>query len=166
LNYEDWLYDVNNLLLQLRAIDFGYPLGENLLLAPSEDGAVPQNTELAEFYSCCDGLRWPDVGNGYFLRSKSELDMAKNEYDPTAVKGDKRGPITVLGSTGTGILFALRSETGEVMKLPSSRIERNLYDNSDSRAQIIANSVRQFVDKLKDDLQAFVGDTAEHQYLA
>jgi hypothetical protein len=92
--------------------------------------------------------------------------MIKNEYDPTSIDGDLGGEISVLGSTGTGVLFARRNDNGQILALPSSKIEANVYYNTDSRAKVVASSLYEFFLKLIEDLKAFVEDKAGHRYLA
>ena len=166
MNYHYAVNQVKTLLTQLRNIDFGYPLGDNILREPSVGIFPADGDEIAEFYCYCDGLSWPDVANGYFIYKRADFGMAKNEYDPTSIEGDLGGEISVLGSTGTGVLFARRNEDGRILSLPPSKIKANVYDNTDSRAKVVAGSLNEFFLKLTEDLNAFVEDEAGHSYLA
>ncbi len=165
MDYDVLIRRTKKLLSQLQTIDFGYPLGENILRDPSIEIDARFDSEITQFYSQCDGLSWPNVVNGYFIRKSSEFGKVKNEYDPISIEGDLSGEIAVLGSTGSGVLFARRSENGQILALPPAKIAANIYYNSDCGATIIANSLKEFYVKLMEDLQAFVEDRAEHQFL-
>src|SRR5262245_50128178 len=91
---EAQLIQLQNLLEKLKEIDFGYPIGTNVIKPPSRDletrdglhGVGVLQDQLFEFYSSCDGISMPDVHAGYFLKSLDEL------------RGDRSDPVRLGGS--------------------------------------------------------------------
>lgn len=175
MDYGIWKVEVERLLHQLEKIDLGYPLGENRLNPPlaarnsiSEshgDIAPSCATEIDGFYGICDGLSWPDVNNGYFIKPRAELGLIRNEYDPVEIVGDIPGSIIVVGSSGNGALFAIHPTSGRLLILPSGRIEKNIYIDSTGKVRVQASSFCVFVELLLQDLRAFVTCKQDHLYI-
>ncbi len=130
---------------------------------PTLSGVVREMA--CEFYDVCDGLYWPDVWNGYFLKRASEIGTPNDRFDPTYVVTDSSFEITTIGSTGGGGLFALLNESGRVAFLPNARIEENKYFDDDRQVRIVAGSLREFAHLLLSDLRCYVEDTRGHQFL-
>ena len=173
MNFNDWKSHVEQLLTQLKTIDFGYPLGENVVResAPGTSFADERRLnatsvdELQNFYEVCDGVSWPDVQNGYFLKQREAIGQLKDEYDPIRVTGTDDYQITVVGSSGTGTLFAING-AGNVLSIPSGKIEQNAYFDTTGKIQVVAVSFSDFAEILLVDLKAFVEDKPEHAYVS
>lgn len=172
MNFHKWKADTESLLVKLRAIDFGYPLGENIICDVAEEHSLElgesldssASQDLREFYSICDGIRWPDVHNGYFLKEHGEIGIPRDEYEPTQVDGPLSCSVIVVGSTGTGALFAVSRE-GELLLLQPRRIEKNIYFDPDGTIQVVAPDFSTFCQLLLKDLEAFVEDKPGHSYI-
>lgn len=173
MNFIDWKSNAEQLLSQLRAIDFGYPLGENVVreavlgtsFADESRLSATSLDELRKFYEVCDGVSWPDVQNGYFLKQRKDIGQTKDQYDPIRVTGTDDYQITVVGSSGTGTLFAING-AGNVLSVPSGKIEQNAYFDTTGKIQVVAESFSKFAEILLVDLKAFVEDKPEHAYVA
>ena len=174
-DYTAWRGEVERLLAQLKEIDFGYPFGENTLREPALDDQVVTTleqigltdaTDLLGFYSVCNGLNWPDVHNGYFIKQHESLRRSTDEYEPTRIEGNVGGAIVTIGSSGGGSLFAIRKNECDVVVLPAGRIERNIYFDSEGAVRVVATRFAALTDALLHDLGAFVHDVPEHVYLA
>jgi hypothetical protein len=174
-DYHEWVARVKDLLSELSMIDFGYPIGNNALGQSGEpievakslqEAGITCTAQLRAFYEASDGLSWPGVQNGYFLRAHSAVGAVSDAYEVTKVKGHAGGEVVVLGSSGGGDLFAIRKREADILFLPAGRIEDNTYYDRDSRVRIIAPDVDGFVELLTRDLEAFIRGDANHQYIA
>jgi len=173
MDFSTWKSNAERLLSQLKAIDFGYPLGENVVRESDLDSAFADERRLSEasihelrsFYEVCDGISWPDVQNGYFLKQRKEIGRTKDEYDPVRVTGATDYDIVVVGSSGTGTFFAI-GNNGEVLSIPSGRIEKNTYFDKDGDIQVVASTLSDFAGLLVADLIAFVEDKPGHAYVS
>jgi hypothetical protein len=67
---------------QFCEVDLGYPKGEHRVLDQKDPDSVADKcrllgiapaSSLATFYAYCDGIDLPDVGNGYYVLSSTEL---------------------------------------------------------------------------------------------
>ena len=175
MNYQVWRAEAERLLGELRRTDFGYPLGDNVVrpAVALNDSIAAQlaglhsacAAKLDAFFSICDGISWPDVHNGYFIKQRKEIGQIKNEYDPTKIIGDMAGRIVVVGSSGAGTLFAIRTRIGDILALSSGRIDGNTYyDNGN--VHVAAADFDGFAQLLLEDLRAFVAGKEEHTYVA
>ncbi len=116
--------------------------------------------ELRSFYEVCDGVSWPDVQDGYFLNQREDIGQTKDEYDPVRVSGPTEYDITVIGSSGSGTLFAI-DDDGNVLSIPSGKIEQNTYFDTTGNIQVVANAFSDFAEILLVDLEVFVEDKPE-----
>lgn len=174
MNINTWKQETDLLLADLREIDFGYPLGENVIFSPS-----PVNVEswhlglmlsdraalaLRAFYEVCDGLSWPDVQNGYYIQKSEVLGRVANQHSITKVKTDITFDVITIGSTGGGTTFVMNFE-GHIIRLPRGRVEDNTYCSSESQVDLIAEDLFVFLERLSEDLAAFVEDREGYSYL-
>ncbi|MFI4876399.1 MAG: hypothetical protein ACIALR_13700 [Blastopirellula sp. JB062] len=174
MNIQSWGSAVKRLLAELQEIDFGNPLGENVLLDPQSSDEVQRHLErigmqdgsqLAEFYSYCDGVSWPDVHVGYFVSPIARLTETR-DGDPVAISGGpNEGAVQLIGSDGAGRLFVMRKQEKDVLVLPPGEIVDGKYDDSDERAIWVAVDLKTFLQLLNDDLKAIVLDTPDHSFL-
>lgn len=174
MNIQSWGSAVKRLLAELQEIDFGTPLGDNVLPDPQPTEEVRQHiaatgvqdgTRLVEFYSYCDGLSWPDVHVGYFISPIARL-AETQAGDPTEiVGGSNAGPVQLIGSDGGGRMFVMRKEEQDVLVLPPGQVVDGKYDDSDGRSVWVAIDLKTFLQLLQDDLKAVVLDTPDHPFL-
>ncbi|EAQ77179.1 hypothetical protein [Blastopirellula marina] len=174
MNIQSWGSAVKRLLAELQEIDFGTPLGENVLPDPQPTEEVQKHidrvglqdgTRLAEFYSYCDGVSWPDVHVGYYVSPIDRIADVR-EGDPTElVGGPNEGPVQLIGSDGSGRLFVMRKQEQDVLILPPGEIVDGKYDDADGRSVWVAIDLKTFLQLLHDDLKAVVLDTPEHSFL-
>ncbi|MCC9606525.1 hypothetical protein LOC68_17420 [Blastopirellula sp. JC732] len=174
MNIQSWGSAVKRLLGELQDIDFGTPLGENVLHEPQPADDVQKcidqiglqdGKKLAEFYTYCDGLSWPDVHVGYFISPIARLAEVQNGDPTTIVGGSNAGDVQLIGSDGGGRLFVMRKEEQDVLVLPPGEIVDGKYDDSAERSIWVAIDLKTFLVMLHDDLKAFVLDTPDHSFL-
>jgi len=160
-----WEQRVSSLLYQLTEQKHGHPFGANVLrdaASPTQltelRRRLPGREDLADFYGRHDGLSWPDVWNGYFLHGLHLVLAADKRGEPNAVLGVDAGAILVLGSDGGGGRFAERLDSREIAYMPPGLVRQGGYDNSDRRTRIVSSDFGAFLERLADDLDAFVRD--------
>lgn len=80
MNTSEAIDQIRAQLPDLYAIDFGYPLGDNVVRDANRQNGFPDAfvskrgaNWLASLYLACDGLSLPDVHTGYFLESLERL---------------------------------------------------------------------------------------------
>ncbi|GAA0964188.1 hypothetical protein [Actinocorallia libanotica] len=115
---------------------FGYPPGENRLVAASPEAgraaaealaAAGAPAELVEFYGRVAELAMPDVANGFFIHPVEDvLDGAQ----PTRLTGAAEDAITVFGSDGGGGLLAFGAAKGEIYHLAGGALVGSTYEVS------------------------------------
>lgn len=166
-DFEAWAKSVRTTLEELASHDFRYPLGVNEVRGKSRaHRSVPPALE--PLYASFDGVSLPDVHVGYFIDPAHRVASAAERGEPTLVDGEPPRAVHVFGSDGGGGRFALGSEDGAVYYLPSSGAVRGgmfLPDDA-SPVRRVATSVRQFLDLLKADIEAFVHGEDAHSYMA
>jgi hypothetical protein len=167
-----WVKAVQDLLVQLSGLDFGYPLGANDLFPPQEAKVVEQALRVAEagdelgvFYASCDGVSLPDVHVGYFIKSVRKLRVVDTLSEPLTITGEFAGAVVSFGSTGGGGLFVLRRVTGDVLHLAPGPLENGIYDGKRGKVKRISGTFFGFLDSLKADIQAFVENRARHVFM-
>ncbi|HEX5222872.1 MAG TPA: SMI1/KNR4 family protein [Verrucomicrobiae bacterium] len=174
----NWIRLTQRLLADLRQIDIGYPLGDNVIHSP----AAPRNLEsltagmptgvrqqLKEFYGQCSGLSWPDVGNGLFIESSDRLltNQERDEPNELLVRGSsKTAKILVLGTDGGGGRFCIDRVTGKIIHVVTGTLSANRLEAESNQVSIVAEDLNGFLSRLQADLRAFINDDREHQYLA
>jgi hypothetical protein len=170
----DWIGEVTHYLGELRNIDLGYPLGSNVVLPPQEPSFVQaallevgleRFPDVAAFYSQCDGISWPDVHVGYFLKPIDRVVDFNPESEPRLVTGAFSDNVITLGSTGGGGLFVLRLVSGGVLYLPPGRLHAGVYDGAAAEVREVSAGFSQFLKVLLEDLVAFVRDSSGHQFI-
>lgn len=173
MNVVEWASIINESLVTLQSIDFGYPIGPNVLRAPEntdvvtdalERAGVRNNALIREFYTLCDGISWPDVHVGYFINPIRRLVEQRPESDPIKVSGAHPCTVLPIGSTGGGELFVIARESGHILLLPLGPIRDGIYENADGRARVIAADFSAFLTRLLADLQAFISGEVDHIY--
>jgi len=173
----NWIEETESILTELRQIDFGYPLGENVIRPPSpslepervRSGLPPHiRHQLIKFYKCSDGLSWPDVRNGLFIESFDRLVTAgeRGEPDELFVRGstERRG-IIVFGTDGGGGRFCIDQTTGRILHVAGGEVLEKRLEVDSGQVSGVADDFVGFLVRLQGDLRAFVEDDREHQFL-
>jgi hypothetical protein len=170
---QSWFQQAQQLLEELKAIDFGYPLGTNAFRAPQPPGMVEEtlaavslrgDAPLMEFYSRCDGLSLPDVQVGYFIKPLAKLLVNRPDSEPSELIGPFAGKVLPVGSTGGGGLFVLRFPEKDVLYVPPGPLHNGVYDGSERHVKRLAPDFPSFLSLLLADIEAFVKDKS-HSYL-
>lgn len=173
MTMQEWSDQVSVLLIAFQNLDLGYPTGENVLHSPvgsagRQELIVRSNlagfVDLSDFYSVCDGLSWPDIHNGYFVKRLREIGAARPSSEPSHVQGI--GDVVTVGSTGGGGLFVMRRDTRSVLLLRSGTLTNGTYITSTDNAQAVAADFQSFCNLLLRDLRAFVKGDSSHRYLS
>lgn len=163
----EWLEGVRADLDEMESQDFGYPLGVNEIRAaePLDAQAVP--SQLKELYLLFDGLSLPDVYVGYFIDAAARVQSAQQRGEPMWLERDPMVPIHVFGSDGGGGRFAISGRDGVVYYLPSSGavVQGRYVEDAGARVRQVAANVRDFLERLRADVHAFVHGAAGHRYL-
>lgn len=167
---QSWLKHVRHLLMEMKVIDFGYPLGTNTVLSPQPSGKVDETLAIIglssapwrEFYSCCDGLCLPDVHVGYFVKPLATLLVSRRDSDPSELAGLVNARVLTFGSTGGGGLFVLRLPGEDVLYLPPGPLHNGVYDSSNGQVSVLAPDFPTFLDVLLKDIEAFVRSKPHH----
>lgn len=173
-----WVEDASNLLTELQGIDLGYPQGENAIRTPSQlalesdtivgISAVGLRDELLAFYGSCDGLSWPDVHNGIFVESVERLSCAKERGEPDKLvvrDSDQIIRILVIGSDGGGNRFCIDESNGRVWRVSGGLLENRVLEADSKTVVLVAASFLQFLNRLREDLRAFINGDQEHQFV-
>lgn len=164
---------MQQLLAEMKTIDFGYPLGDNVVASPQDPVIVKERlaaiggdavAAFQSFYACCDGLSLPDVRNGYFIQSIAKLGVSRPDSDPNEVIGEFAGAVLAFGSMGNGGLFVVRRIESDVLYLPPGPLHDGVYDGRQTQVKRLAPDLNTFLGLLLDDVKAFVRDTP-HQYI-
>jgi len=161
-----WRQAVDVELSKLRLLDLGYPLDENRIRTPVPHGVAPPQG-LAQLYRVVDELFWPDVYVGYFVDPVVRAVKARGHGEPMFVHGKEHFDIAVFGSDGGGGRFALRCDDGSVFYLPSGgAVESGVYlEEPLVASRRVASSTDEFLERLLQDLIAFVHGTEPYRYI-
>jgi hypothetical protein len=164
---------IKAMLPELYAIDFGYPLGDNIVRETNRPNGLPEDFTtkrganwLASLYLACDGLSLPDVRSGYFLKPLAKVVSYDLTSEPDTVTGEEDIAVLPFGSTGDGSLFVVDCETGRVLQLSPGLMRGGRYNGLEGKVKHIAASVPEFAERLCGDLQAFINDDQQHNYMA
>jgi len=174
MHLSEWLRTMQCLLNELATIDFGYPMGQNIVVPPldsvSADQLVAQaglssQRQIVEFYGVCGGLSLPAVHNGYFLQGLSLIADERRKDQPALGTGPLGGSIVTLGSDGGGGQFALRRRERDMLHLPPGRIPAGVYEGDSVAVKPVAPDFFCFLDRILSDVRAFVRDTPGHRFM-
>lgn len=168
------LSQINADLLRLRTIDLGYPQGENKILVPTAADVIEtslmnadllHHQDIRTFFNACNGMSLPDVYVGYFLNKVESLAPKGKPYEVLEVLGSFAGGVVVLGSSGGGDLFVLRRNDNDVLLLPPGLVSNGAYDNTDARGSQLATGFGSFLQRLAEDVRAFVNNKPGHRFM-
>ena len=175
VDYKNWRENVSGLLSEIveqRSLppDYNCLGDENANTFDFQSAGLPPKcvNQLTEFYAVCNGFKWTDIFNGYFLMPSSELGKVSHRYFPCKLKhaDGSYSDVFMIGSKGGGEMFVVKVETGEIIMLPGSRFESdNVYDDWDDRTTCVASDFDVFLDVLLSDLTAYVKGDLDHQFI-
>ncbi len=160
-------------LTDLYNTDFGFPLGENVVYPAFHTNGLPKaflsitgSKWLGDLYLNCNGLSFPDVHVGYFIKPIERVMSFDLSSEPNVVLLHREFGVLPFGSTGGGDLFVISCDSGNVLLLPPNLISNGYYDGRNVRVSQVADSVSRFVQRLLEDLSAFIDDDQEHIYIS
>ncbi len=171
----DWFDSLNALLVDMKEIDFGFPVGNNRVLPPGPSDEVPRtlaevglehDPAIIQFYTCCNGICLPGVHNGYFISAIENLSSQNSNNVPRRITGFYEAEVVNFGSTGGGEYFVIRKDAMDVLYLPHGFMEDGVYHGVSGRVAILANDFSGFLERLLLDVQAFVRDTRGHKFIS
>jgi len=163
-------------LVEFREVDLGYPQGKNEIIPPdgsldtgrfSAETGIPSTSAVCDFYRLCDGVTLSDVHVGLFIHRAERVMRAMHDGEPTRIEGGPlTAPIAVIGSDGGGGRFAIRTDdAAEVLYLPTGAVHDQVFDGSSSTVRVVADDFLSFLDRLYQDLVAFVKDDQDWRYI-
>lgn len=165
---------LDSMLGELATIDFGYPLGDNRIVPPSNGAAAALSQAglagiggLSDLFSACDGIRMPDVHNGYFIYDHERVCLHYTDSDPNCIvlADNRETEVLTIGQDGGGNHLAVDRKRGRVFFLPMGPLHDGRYDGRHTNVRIVAEGIPQLLDKLVEDVAAFVRDEQGHRYL-
>lgn len=171
MDVQSCVRQAKHLLEEMERIDFGYPLGANVVLAPQTSRTAKEplafvaariDSALMDFYSYCDGISAPDVHVGYFLKPLAKLLVTRPDSEPSELIGPIAGSVVSFGSTGGGGIFALRLTEKDVLYLPPGPLRHSIYDGTLGQVKRLAPDFSSFLCLLVADIQAFVKNRRHH----
>jgi hypothetical protein len=172
-----WREQMQRAIDDLADVELLYPKGRHVIFPPAgprdlEELAVHVKPavpgELAEFYRMCDGLRLPDVHNGYSIASAASVCRYIRQGEPTRVSDRTPSGVVMFGSDGGGGRFALRTEgQPEVLYLPNwGAVDHGMFDAALAPTEVLAPSLEGFLNRLIDDVRAFTRGDANWNFMA
>lgn len=166
------LQRLDSILRELATIDFGYPLGENVITAPTtgataalREAGLAEITGLSDLYAACDGISMPDIHTGYFVKPLRKVLSYDLSSEPRKVIFESEVSVVPFGSTGGGSLFVVDQKTGQVLLLAPGPLHEGRYDARRSKARVVAEDIPHFVRMVIDDAAAYVHNEQGHRYL-
>ena len=170
-----WLAHLQFLLEKVRALKLDYPLGEHTVVPPPATTLLTQLVQktglafthpLLMFYTYCDGIRLPDVHNGYFIHSIHQVLRGLEAGEPTRLATNPTEMAVVFGSDGGGGRFVMRiKEPGEVLYLPLGTVHNAIFDDKRTPTTILAPDFFAFLRRLDADINAFLADSDDWTYM-
>jgi hypothetical protein len=166
---------LRGLLRNLSQMDFGYPIGEQVVRPPQSAEVVRSAlssaglagaSSLADFYAACDGMSLPDVHVGYFIKPVMRLVAFDPASEPHTVKLQGDSAVVPIGSTGGGSLFVMDRQTGGILLLKPGSLHDGVYHGTPSSVVMVASDMGNLFDIVIADVDAFVGDDRQHHYIA
>jgi len=168
-----WLGELDALLRQLEELDLGYPQGENSLQLPSDPKLVGLFTErfsgfsldeFLSFHALSDGAVLQDIHNGIFLHPLAQILEGVEAGEPTRTTGEHAGAILPFGSDGGGERFVLTTDGG-ILHLAGGAVRAATFDGTNARIRQISGSFNGFLERVLQDVGAFVNQTPGWQFL-
>lgn len=161
--------ELRTLLTHVRRLDLGYPLGTNEIrkIKPQARKSVEHRglpRDLLELYAHCDGLSVEDVRVGYFVDRASRAATASDRGEPIEVRPEGWA-VVVFGSDGGGGRFALRLVDHAILHLGSGAVRAGVFYDSGGLVRVLAPSVSAFVCRLRDDVEAFVDNRDDWEFM-
>lgn len=153
----------------------GYPPGTNEVYTASmskdqvsdvlEATDCPSGERLLGLYAEFDGLSWPDVQNGYYLRRIGSLIAGNGRRYPRIIDaGSRQHYVLTIGSSGGGDYVALDCSNGQILICGDGTMEGHALV-SPRRCEVVAGNVEELLDRMYSDLQAFASSTPKHKWL-
>ncbi|MEU6023830.1 hypothetical protein [Micromonospora sp. NPDC047134] len=141
---------------------YGYPPGENVVREPDPIAAVRPAIpdDLVDLYATVGAVDLPDIGNGFFLHTASDVAHTHESRDLRHVRGRHVADVVVFASDGGGTQYALATPAGSpVYRLPPSLVLDGIYTSEDPRFDVAAPDLPTFLDRLLHAVQTFAASS-------
>lgn len=174
MNISKWIDEMTTLLEELNSRDEDYLVGGNRF-RPIDMKSKIREVELLlhiqlpdgfkSLYDRCDGISMMGVWVGYDIFDSAFM-LKSFQRNPKRVEGWKED-IFVFGRDGGGNLFAISlSENEQVIYLPDPvHLQGESVYRTSRPIHLITANFDMFLQKLLEDVSAFVGDHHPHTYL-
>ncbi|MEU4713163.1 hypothetical protein AB0F73_05815 [Micromonospora purpureochromogenes] len=167
---ETWREDLRK-AIAFAVLDFedryGYPPGENAVSEPDAAAAarlaavrpaIP--ADLVDLYAAIGAVDLPDVGNGFFLHTASDVAHAHESRDLWHVRGRHDADVVVFASDGGGTQYGLALPAGSpVYRLPPDAVLGGIYTSEDPRFDVAAPDLPTFLERLLQAVKAFAASS-------
>lgn len=170
-----WRTRMEAVLEELRDIDLGYPQDENVLGAAGDPAALAEfvsragldpRAPLVNFYRACSGVSLPDVHVGYFIHEPGLVLRGLEGGEPRRLTGPYAREVLVFGTDGGGGRFALGADgDGEVLYLGEGAVHDAVFDGEYGQVQTLAPDLNTFLQRLLEDVEAFVDGEEGWEYM-
>jgi hypothetical protein len=175
MNLGVWRLQMEAEIEQLRNLDLGYELDENVIFPPGDPGTLlglndaaglEAESPLSAFYRACGGVSLPDAHVGYFVHKPELVVRGLSSGEPRRITGAFEGDVLVFGSDGGGGRFALVPDGfGEVLYLGEGAVHDAVFDGTYGEVRLLADNLEKFLSQLLADLAAFVRSDPAWTYM-
>ncbi|MGC5378090.1 hypothetical protein ACPXB1_06380 [Micromonospora sp. DT68] len=167
---ETWREDLRKAIASA-VLDFegryGYPPGENAVSEPDTAAATRLAAvrpdlppDLVDLYAAIGAVDLPDIGNGFFLHTASDVAYAHKSRDLWHVGGRHDADIVVFASDGGGTQYGLAMPAGSpVYRLPPDALLNGAYTSEDPRFDVAAPDLPTFLDRLLQAVKTFAASS-------
>jgi hypothetical protein len=153
------LMKLKYLVEEFLKIDLGYPKGEHRIREQGNPrGAaemckilgVASNGSFEKFYEYCDGIDLPDVGNGYYVLSLSDI-VSVNGMNSEPNRFNNKD-IVMFGTDGGGGRFVITKDSNEIYYLPTAEVTAS-RDYRGHQVKLEVSGMEGFVQYLRDRVE-------------
>jgi hypothetical protein len=146
---------------------YGYAPGENAVSGPDTTSAaliaaarpaIP--AVLVDLYAAVGAVDLPDIGNGFFLHTASQVAHAHEARDLWHVRGRHDADVVIFASDGGGTQYALATPAGSpVYRLPPDLVLDGIYTSEDPRFNVAAPDLSTFLDRVLQAVKTFAASS-------
>ncbi|MFJ8834451.1 hypothetical protein [Micromonospora aurantiaca] len=146
---------------------YGYPPDENVVSEPDTIAAarlaavrpaIP--ADLVDVYAAVGAVDLPDIGNGFFLHTASDVAHIHESRNLWHVRGRHDADVVVFASDGGGTQYALATPAGSpVYRLPPGLVLDGVYTSEDPRFDMAAPDLSTFLDRLLQAVKTFAASS-------